>query len=176
MSYCSQLPTWVPYLQALAVPILAVVVAAFGVWVAARQMLIAHDKLRHDAFEKLYDRRVAVYEATRKFLRDVFFGDISDDEIRSYGLKTLDAQFLFDDDLCKYLKDVCFHVTAWSNAKSSAGCEPHSDEHSESNRIMREHLDWIIQQGDEQTGFTGRFVPFLKYRPIHRPWFLRWPS
>jgi hypothetical protein len=42
MSSCSQLPTWISYLQALAVP-LAVVVAAFSVWIAAWQMAIAHD-------------------------------------------------------------------------------------------------------------------------------------
>jgi hypothetical protein len=30
-----QLPMWVSYLQALAVPVIAVVVAAFGTWIAA---------------------------------------------------------------------------------------------------------------------------------------------
>ena len=45
MSNVSQLPPWVFYLQALAVPIFA----ALGVWIAARQMLIANDKLRLDS-------------------------------------------------------------------------------------------------------------------------------
>jgi hypothetical protein len=49
MSGCSQLPLC---LQALAVPILDVTVAAFGVCIATGQMLIAHDKLQHDVFEK----------------------------------------------------------------------------------------------------------------------------
>lgn len=173
MSDCSQLPHWVSYLQALAVPILAVVVAGFGAWIAARQMLIAYDKLQHDAFDKLYDRRVAVYEATRKFMADVFVGNISDDEIRAYGLKTLDARFLFDDSLHAYLRQVCFQITAWHHAKSSEQSQPPGDEKEAYNKMKHEHLAWITQQGDE---FTQRFMPYLKFTPVKQPWFLRWPS
>ncbi len=176
MSNCSQIPIWVPYLQALAVPILALIIAAFGAWIAARQMLIAHDKLQRDAFEKLYDRRVVVYEATRKYLADVFIGNISENEIRAYGLKTLDAQFLFDDSLHNYLKEVRFRVTAWSHAKLSVEKETSSNEKDEYKKIMSDHLNWIIQQGDERTGFATGFIPFLKYNTAKRPWFLRWPS
>ena len=80
MSNGSQLHALVSYMQALAVPIIAIVVTAVGTWVAARQMLIAHDKLQHDAFDRQYDRRVAVYEGTRKFLASGFHGNISEDE------------------------------------------------------------------------------------------------
>jgi hypothetical protein len=176
MPNCSQLPTWVSYSQALTVPILAVIVAMFGAWIAARQMLTAHKKLQHDVFEKHYDRQVAVYEATRKFLADVFYGNISEDEIRAYGLKTLDARFLFDDNLHKYLKEVSSRVTVWNRAKSSVEHEPPGDERDEFMRQKEECLNWIRQQGDEQTGFTVRFMPFLKYKPIKHPWWLRWPS
>jgi hypothetical protein len=173
MSSCSQLPTWVSYLQALAVPILALV----GAWIAAQQMLIAHDKLRHDAFEKLYDRRVAVYEATRAILADVFRGNISEEKIHAYGLRTLDAQFLFDEVSCKYLKKVRDHVAALSMAETSIEHEASpSDTKTEWERIRAEHLDWIRQQGDGQTDFTKWFMPFLKYKPVKRPWFLRLPS
>ena len=47
-------PSGYRFLQALFVP----VVAAVGGWIAAKQMLIAHDKVRRDAFDKLYDRGV----------------------------------------------------------------------------------------------------------------------
>jgi len=43
---------------------------------AWRQTTIARDKLRHNKFYTLYDRRVAVYEATRKFLAAVFQGNL----------------------------------------------------------------------------------------------------
>jgi hypothetical protein len=61
----SQLPQWVSYLQALPVPLVAAAIALFGAWVAACQMWIAREKLRIDAFDRQYNRRVAVYEATR---------------------------------------------------------------------------------------------------------------
>lgn len=44
------------------------VVALVGVWISARQMVIATNRLQMDKFGKLYARRVAVYEATRKIL------------------------------------------------------------------------------------------------------------
>jgi hypothetical protein len=109
-------------------------------------------------------------------LADVYHGNICEDEIRAYGLKMLDAQFLFDDGLHKYLKEVCFRVTAWSHANSSVEREPPGDERKKFKRIRDEQLKWINQQGDEQTGFAVNFTPFLKYEPVKRPWLLRWLS
>jgi uncharacterized protein involved in cysteine biosynthesis len=48
MSSSSQLPQWVSYLQALTVP----VIALLGVWIAARQMLIADEKVWLDFFQQ----------------------------------------------------------------------------------------------------------------------------
>ena len=36
-----------------------------GLWIAARQMLIADERLKYDAFDRRYEKRVALYEATR---------------------------------------------------------------------------------------------------------------
>ena len=168
MSNCSQLPALVSYVQALAVPIIAIVVAVFGTWVAAQQMQIARDKLQHDAFGWQYDRRVAVYEATRKFLGAGFRGDISEDEIRSYGLYTLDAQFLFDDQMYKYLREICTRVTAWRSAALSAERTRPGGERTEFERMRTENLHWIIQQGDEYTGFAVKFRPFLVFKRAKR--------
>jgi hypothetical protein len=171
MPQCSQLPLWVSYAQALTVPIIAIL----GVWIAARQMVIAHDKFELDAFDRQYEKRVAVYEATRKFLASVFHGSISDDDIRVYGLCTLDAQFLFDEKLYSYLKEIRQRVGAWTHAKCSIEQLPPGDERNEYERIKKEYLNWIIQQGDETTGFATRFVPFLVHMPAKRAWWLRWP-
>jgi hypothetical protein len=97
----SQLPLWASYVQALGVPIVLAVIAGFGAWIAACQMWIAREKLRLDAFDRQYNRRVAIYEATRTFLEEVFHGNISKADIQDYGRKVLDAQFLFDDNLHK---------------------------------------------------------------------------
>jgi hypothetical protein len=145
MPQCSQLPSWVSYLQALAVPM----IAAVGAWIAAQQMWIARVKLRHDIFYRQYERRLAVYEATRKFLADVFLEQISEDEIRVYGLCTLDAQFLFDENLYGYLKEIRDRVAAWNDAKSHTENEQGGEEKAAFETIRNESLNWIIQQGDE---------------------------
>jgi len=169
-------PPWVSYLQALAVPIIAVVIAAVSAWIAARQMRIADDKLQHDAFFRQYEQRLAVYVATRKFLASGFQGNISEDEIQVYGLCTLGAKFLFDDDnqLYRYLREILEGVSAWNLAKSSI---EHSsgEERDEWNRIRDAKLNWIMQQGDDHTGFDVKFRPFLMYKQAKRPWLLRWP-
>jgi len=62
-------------------------IALVGVWIAARQMLIADEKLRLGAFDRQYEKRFAVYEATRKILGNVYLGNISEAEIRAYALR-----------------------------------------------------------------------------------------
>jgi hypothetical protein len=87
-------------------PIAILIVAVVGVWVAARQMVIANDKLQMDKFDRLYARRVAVYEATRKILAQAFGDGVSESDLRIYGLNALDAQFLFDESMYQYLRQI----------------------------------------------------------------------
>jgi hypothetical protein len=171
MSNCPQLPQWVAYLQALIVP----VVAAVGVWIAARQMLIANDKLRLDSFERQYERRVTVYEATRSILEQCFRGKITEADTRVFGLRALDAQFLFDAEMYKYLRELQQHIEACRFAQSMTQATIGSDERAEFEAIAKTHSDWIIKQGDEGTGIGARFAPFLVHTPIKPPWLLRWP-
>lgn len=167
----SQLPPWVAYAQALAVPIIAAIIATFGAWIAACQMWIAREKLRLDAFDRQYTQRVAVYEATRTLLANVFHGIITDTDLRDYGLKTLDARFLFDDELHKFLTDVRNRVAAWVDADVAAETAPPGEQKRAYQQTRNERLQWIIAQGDER--FPARFERFLVYKPATRPWYLR---
>ena len=122
----------------------ATIIAAFAAvsvtgYFACQQAAIARDKLEHDVFYRLYDRRVAVYEATRKFLADVFHGNITEDDIQAYGLLTLDAQFLFDEELYLYLKEIRQRVAAWRQAKWLSELEPPSAEKGAFADIARLH-------------------------------------
>jgi hypothetical protein len=150
--------------------IIAAVIAVFGVWVAACQVWIAREKLRLDAFDRQYNRRVAVYEATRTLLASVFHGNISDADIRDYGLKTLDAQFLFDSNLHNFLTEVRNRGAAWRDADSAAEREQPGEQKSAYLNMRSEHLTWITEQGDQR--FPARFERFLKYKPTNRPWYL----
>jgi hypothetical protein len=151
--------------------ITAAVIAVFGVWVAACQMWIAREKLRLDAFDRQYNRRVAVYEATRTLLANVFHGNISDADVRDYGLKTLDARFLFDRDLDNFLTEVRNRVAAWRDADSAVEGEQPGEQKNAYLNMRSQHLTWITEQGDQR--FPARFERFLKYKSTNRPWFLR---
>ena len=159
-------------LQALAVPVIALV----GAWIAARQMLIANEKLQLDDFVWKYDRRFAVFTATREILEKVF-RNIAEDDIRVYGLRALDAQFLFDEEesVYKYLRELHQRITAWQDNKIKADAEKNEDKKAIYRKIEKDNLAWITQQGDERSGFTAKFRPFLMHKQATRPWLLRWP-
>lgn len=151
------------------------VVALVGVWISARQMVIANDKLQMDKFDRLYGKRVAVYEATRKILAQVYEGGVSEDDLRVYGLCALDAQFLFDDAMYKYLRELRQRIAsiAFADENIAKAAPP---EQAEYKRIRAENFDWLREQGDEYSGFAVRFRPFLVHNFPRRPLWLRWPE
>lgn len=60
-------------------------------------------RLKHE----LYDRRFAIYEAARSFLRDIVVkGSISDEMLINYWSGINSARFLLDDDLTRYLEEI----------------------------------------------------------------------
>jgi hypothetical protein len=138
-------------------------------------MSIAEERLQYDVFDRRYERRVALYEATRAFVAKVFERHISEENIRAYGLFALDAQFLFDDEMYRYLQEIRQRVTAWHHAETSANQMPPGPERDAVEKIEHENRNWIVQQGDEKTGFATKFKPYLVQQPIRRARLLRWP-
>ena len=156
--------------QSVAIGIFTIV----GVWIAARQMVIANDRLHMDEFQRLYSRRVKVYEETRTILAKVFSDDgVSGGELRTFGLYALDAQFLFDDEMYRYLRELRQRVASLTLADTSRA---DTAEQSEYNRIRKDNLDGVVKQGDEHSGFAIRFRPFLVHSLPKRSWWLRWPA
>ncbi|HVB98810.1 MAG TPA: hypothetical protein VNJ12_05685 [Candidatus Dormibacteraeota bacterium] len=147
----SSLPLWVRVLQALAVP----VIASVGVWIASQQMYIARTKLRHD----LYDRRYAVFQATRQFLDEASVRIIvSDDTFRSFALGTADAAFLFDDALAAYLTEMRGHAKKAQGISMAMENFPAGDKKAQASAAAGEQFIWLMQQID---GLADRFRPFL---------------
>lgn len=165
-----QLPQWVSYLQALAVPLVAAAIALFGAWVAASQMWIAREKLRIDAFDRQYNRRVAVYEATRSLCEDVVKDNVTEDILKDFGLKTLDAQFLFDDRIYAFLSEVRNRVANYVDAGEYFLSEPPGAKKDKYKKICAEQLEWVLAHSDQS--FPARFEPFLVYKSSRRPWYL----
>jgi hypothetical protein len=137
---------------------------------------IADEKLKIDAFDRQYNKRLAVYEATRAFLLSAFDKkNLSEAQIRAYDLCTLDAQFLFDDKLYQYLRELSRRVRMFNDSNISIETLPDGETKNEYLRMRSENSNWILQQGDERTGFAVRFAPFLVLNLPKRPWWARWP-
>jgi hypothetical protein len=150
------------------------VVALVGVWISARQMVIATDRLQMDKFDRLYAKRVAVYEATRKILAQVFDSGVPENDLRAYGLIALDAQFIFDDAMYKYLREIRQRIAELNLIKEQPlDTLPTYDDYKQR---KSDNLNWLVAQGDEHSGFAVRFRPFLVHEFPRRLFLLRWPE
>jgi len=75
---------------------------------ARQQAELAAIRLQHD----LFDRRFAVYDATRELIRTVVqHGHANEQQIFDFRMKTRDAKFLLDDEISTYLEE--FAKKAW---------------------------------------------------------------
>jgi hypothetical protein len=155
-------------------------VAVGGLWLAGRQMVIAQQRLQHDVFYRLFDMRFEVYKATREFLARGYNEDhISETEIGLYRLRTLEARFLFKDDndeMAKYLSEICQRVTIWQHAKSELEQMPNGQEDGGLMQMKVASQDWIRAQGDDHAGFQTKFDRFLVPREVKLPRWLSWPA
>ena len=144
------------------------VIAAVGVWVTLNQFRLAREKNRRDEFDRLFARRMAVYQATRDALAGAFDPKTSDDDVRVYGLVALEAQFLFDPQLFRYLREVHRRVAMYRNAQSREKHATDVETKKAHAKIKDEQLTWLVEQGDEASGFATRFEPYLRFEPKFR--------
>lgn len=83
--------------------ILLAIIALIGAWIALQQMLIARAKLNID----LFDRRFAVYIATRKYIVAMLqhTGGTQEDAVAWWAVASA-APFLFDKEIASFLDEV----------------------------------------------------------------------
>jgi hypothetical protein len=156
MSGQGQLPVWIQYAQALGAPLLAVVVAGVGAWLAWLQVRIARVRLQHD----LYDRRFAVFKAARTFLAEVLtHGYASDEQLRSYVIGSADAVFLLNEDIATYLEEIHNRGSRLAAITEALRPLPVGDERSALVRQEEAILNWLMEQ--LPTGLVAKFTPFL---------------
>jgi hypothetical protein len=166
------LPEWVQYAQAFAAPLLALVIAAVGTWIASRQMQIARVKLRHD----LYDRRFAVFQAARKLLAEALTtrGNVTDDQVRAYVVGTSDSVFLLDEEISTYLEEIRKAVTRLQTIRYTLEPLPVGEERSA--LVKQEEQIFSRLMTALPAGLVTKFKPFLtldtRKRAERRSWFM----
>jgi hypothetical protein len=117
-------------------------------------MQLARVKLRHD----LYDRRFAVFKATRDLLVAVFReGALDWKAYQAFGLGTADAPFLLDKRTCDYLDEIRKRAAELAGfgqtLKQAVGPEKAQHQTAAHNALL-----WLVEQPNE---VIERFKPFL---------------
>ncbi|WP_374309270.1 hypothetical protein [Dongia sp.] len=148
-------------LQALSVPVIAVV----GAYIGWQQLLISRVKLKGD----LFDRRFAVFDSVRKFLSEIMReGDVPDKALWEYRAGIADAPFLLDDQLCEHFdviwkRSIDLRATMRNLSSQAQGADRTKLSHD-----MASDLEWF---GNQLTALVDEFKPFLKLQqPVKWPW------
>ena len=157
----SQLPYWLVIINAMAPLFAAVSTLIIGLiagYIAWRQWQTNKDKLRLD----YYDRRFAVYVATRKFVANAFAnGNVAHEELRAYWVDTRQAKFLFNESIEAYLNEISNHARHLQAVqllmKSQA---PEERRKSAADEWAAEKI-WFA---DQHKVIDEKFRPFLQLR------------
>jgi hypothetical protein len=146
------LPIWFT----IGVPLIGIIIAGIGAWIARQQMWIARTKLTHD----LYDRRFKIFDAARKLMEEVVvLGDASEQSIQQYFLGVADATFILNADLVAHLKMVGEEASRIHVLKASL--EHITDPYMKSD--VQRKCDEQVERMREQLGVTvEKFRPFLR--------------
>ena len=162
----SELPNWLVALNALA-PLFGflgtVVIGGVAAYIARGQWRTNQDKLKLD----LYDRRLAVYEATMKFVLGLSGNAVVDAEgMRQYLVATRQAAFLFNDACMPvYLKKLAAEarrldmvITLAERAQTGHDLQ---EMHRTAPDTKWELLQWFVKQ---EKVIEEKFAPYLRLR------------
>jgi hypothetical protein len=146
------LPIWFLYIQGIAV----VLIPPFGAWIAWQQVRIGRVKLKHD----LFDRRLAVYSATRDFLFIIASNKTpTSAEAMEFNRGTVAGDFLFDDELADHLREIRMRTLKMRVGQASAERKPDGDEKEAVRAKARSHYLWLV---DQLNSLSEKFKPFLR--------------
>ena len=146
---------WVDLFSALLTPVIAVV----GTLIAIQQWRINQIKLRHELYQKRLDVYTAFCELLGAIVRSA---NVTDEELRAFLQKTRESHFLFEDELCNYLREVyekavdvqCNHTMIHGH-----GSLPVGEERTKTIQKNTELLKWLSRQFESG---RERFRPYMR--------------
>ena len=144
---------------AAVVPALLALLTAVGSWIALQQMLIARTKLNND----LFDRRFAIYWATRIYIRDMLRdqGATQEDAVKHWEIAAA-APFLFDRQLVDHIKEIS---DRGSKIRGIIGGKP-LHETLEGVKEYNEHYMWFTRCFDDLENRFHDSLSLLKIQPF----------
>ena len=130
-------------------------ISVLGALIAYRQSRIAAAKLNLD----LYDRRFKVFNAAREFATVVLLTDIESNALPKFQASTIDAVFLFNEEIEKYLDEFGVKILKLQSSKTSLehattlkARERFTDEVGSQEKVVTAEMDVLVD----------KFKPFLK--------------
>jgi hypothetical protein len=161
----SQLPLCIQYIQALGPSIVAVIVALIAGCIAWRQWRTAHYRLLFD----LFDRRLAVYKATRKIISHVGLGgQVEKDDFFELDRAVEGAEFLFRGEAREFFRKIrimCEGILILELIVNKSAAE---DEKQRLTTRKNEMLSFIGQYNAEIEKFENMFRPYLDLSTIEK--------
>lgn len=154
MSGAATLPIWIQIFPAFLTP----VIGFLACWVAYQQYRTNHLKLRYD----LFDRRLFVYDALRKFLGQILRdGKTSHEQCLDLLRETSQAEFLFGQDINAYIKDVYSKGLTLKSLNDELYGEEHLPVGKDRSAVAHkesELLRWFGDQFDVARDHFGRYM------------------
>jgi hypothetical protein len=127
--------------------ILLAFIALVGAWIAFQQMMIARARLNHD----LFDRRYAVYIATRNHIKEMLqYKGGTQENAETWWAVACSAPFLFDKKTADYIKEI---GDRGSRMRGRVGAKPIYEDPEHVGEYNEQYM-WMIKEFD---GLEERF-------------------
>jgi len=134
--------------------------------IARSQLLIAESQKKIAAAKHnfdLYEKRFAVFEGARRLLiKVVQNGDVDAEQVITFKIETVEAVFLFDQDIMKYLQGLLDKVLSLKRLRAR---EKAADEYGEEEKRQK-LVDLVADQHKELDSelavIIDKFKPYLK--------------
>lgn len=165
-SASQDLPAVVTYLLVF-MPMIATIAIAiatiFGVFYARQQYKINLENLKLE----LFNRRYEVYEAAKHLISQVFEeGRPTNDEINKYIIATRESDFLYDDQVAQYLRELGNRATKIQSLATRLNDPSDLQSADELHETFLRLKTEFISEGDTVKGILG---PFLSIRHEENP-------
>jgi len=135
-----------------------VLIAVFAVYVAYRQYILGREKLKLD----LFDKRFAVFAATRRFLTLILQNaNVSMEQFFEYRAGVAEATFLFDNDIVGYLKSIDEKALLLMTTRETMKPLPEGEARTKATKEVWETVKWLTDQLPE---LKIKFAPYLRLR------------
>lgn len=137
--------------------LLTILLAGFAAYIAFQQFRLGREKFKLDLFEK----RFAVFDATRKFLSTILTeGHVDMQIVYEYRAGVAEASFLFDSDITEYLDEIdnkAIDLRALQDRMKGLADD------GKRNEYIDKELAAITWLSDRLVHLKVKFSPYLKF-------------